>query len=104
MVTGVGDQGPVRCRAQVWRTGAWRAAPCRRPAVRDGWCGTHHPEAVAKRKTAQEAKHAARRAAWEQRWTRQSLASNIVEAALADDLDRVRTLASQLRQLQEKGA
>ena len=39
-----------KCKAKVTR-GSWgRQYGCSKNATRDGYCGTHHPEAVARRK------------------------------------------------------
>ena len=37
-----------QCKALVSRD-TWHEYPCSRKAVRDGWCGQHHPDAEAAR-------------------------------------------------------
>lgn len=42
------------CKGVVWRAsgqvaGWGRHSPCYKKATKDGYCGTHHPDAVAKR-------------------------------------------------------
>ena len=46
-----------RCKADAYGS-AWRSVRCSRRATRDGYCGQHHPDAVA-------ARHAKRDATWE---------------------------------------
>src|SRR5262245_17331607 len=43
----------TRCKGKKGRD--WRYYPCMRTATRDGYCGTHHPDAVAKREAKREA-------------------------------------------------
>ena len=43
---------------------------CSRPAKKDGYCGTHHPDAVKRRKEKQEARYAAESKAIDENWAR----------------------------------
>lgn len=45
---------PGRCKEGVWhQSGNWgRTYQCGKKATKDGYCGTHHPDAVAKRRVA----------------------------------------------------
>jgi hypothetical protein len=45
-----------RCKAMI-RTG-WHKYPCANQAKRDGYCGTHHPDAAEKRRFKAEARWA----------------------------------------------
>ena len=79
------------CQAKVW--GGYRMIACSVTATRDGWCGTHHPDAVAKRKAASRARTQERMAALEagnQRAyadRRKIDAHDALVAALRDTLD-----------------
>ena len=45
------------CKARV-KVGSWgRARECNRPATKDGFCSVHHPEAVAARDAARDARY-----------------------------------------------
>ena len=37
----------LKCKKEVMD--GWRSRPCSRSAVKDGFCGIHHPDAVTKR-------------------------------------------------------
>ena len=50
-----------RCKGEAHTPGpggGW--FPCQYPAKFDGWCGVHHPDAVARREAKQRAKYEAR--------------------------------------------
>ncbi len=50
----------ARCKAGVWSKDRWsRYSQCSRKAGTDGWCVTHHPDAVAGRLVAQNARYLA---------------------------------------------
>lgn len=55
---------------------------CSRPAVKDGYCHTHHPDAVAKRRAKSDAKfdYSMRKTRWE--WEDRRLQNAVVEAVL----------------------
>lgn len=36
----------ARCQADVWHAGSFRPVQCSRNATMDGYCKTHHPEAM----------------------------------------------------------
>ncbi|HYE57854.1 MAG TPA: hypothetical protein VD948_05085 [Rhodothermales bacterium] len=42
------------CKGEAWN--GWNWVGCSKPAKRDGFCGTHHPDAVAARKAKNEAR------------------------------------------------
>lgn len=52
---------PSRCKAGVWDSqSSWpRYDQCQRKAGQDGWCKQHHPDAVAERAKASDAKYKA---------------------------------------------
>jgi len=48
-----------RCKKELWP--GWHTYQCENKAKRDGWCGIHHPDAVAKRRAKSDAKYKAQR-------------------------------------------
>ncbi len=44
-----------RCKKDVWKPGAFRPNQCKRIATLDGYCLTHHPVAVEKRRARNDA-------------------------------------------------
>jgi hypothetical protein len=55
------------CAARVWNGSVSRSVPCRRAATRDGYCATHHPDAVAKREQRAAARAEAASASFRER-------------------------------------
>lgn len=68
-----------RCTANVWhRIGMWgQHYQCEKKAVRDGFCGTHHPDAKKKREEQGAARAKARRQAWDRDWAEERRRSEI---------------------------
>ena len=44
------DEMTEYCKETVRRPGAWQRSQCDNKAKRDGYCGTHHPDAVKRRR------------------------------------------------------
>ena len=55
----------ISCKARVWN--GWSSVSCSKKVSKDGFCSTHHPEAVAARKAKMEEKWKAKRALWDQK-------------------------------------
>lgn len=51
-------QSEERCKARVFRAGAFSGSSCARSATKDGYCTQHHPEA-------EKARSDARKAEWD---------------------------------------
>jgi hypothetical protein len=75
-----------RCKAESYheRTGF---LPCINDAVRDGYCGVHHPDSVAKRKAKADARYAAKLAQWDRIGAREREQSR--KAAAYDELHKL---------------
>jgi hypothetical protein len=54
-----------KCKAVIRGGSAWHTSYCSKPATRDGWCGTHHPEAAQRRKDKAAQRDAELNAQWE---------------------------------------
>lgn len=89
-----------QCKGSVWERVSplsRRGRPCQVPAKRDGWCGIHHPDAVAKKRAAREARWAAENATRSAARNRQ-----ISNEHKAIDHDRVSALAAKYRDALER--
>lgn len=73
---------PNRCRAGVWS--GYRDYQCSKKPTRDGYCGTHHPDAQKRRDAEGDAKYAAKRARWRREADIESARAEVLRLALED--------------------
>ncbi len=61
------QEGKVKdqCNSRTYLRDAFGGFVCRNTATRDGYCGVHHPDAVAKRKAKSEERYAQKSAEWD---------------------------------------
>lgn len=57
---------PTRCKQMVWSE--WSSHQCASKAKKDGYCMTHHPDRVAAKRAAREAKWDAESKARSEQW------------------------------------
>lgn len=68
------------CKERVMDSTGWHPYPCSKPAKRDGYCGVHHPDAVARRRAKSYALHARKMADLDSRANRENLKRKLLEA------------------------
>jgi len=54
-----------KCNSRTYLRDAFGGFVCRNTAIYDGYCGVHHPDAVAKRKAKSDEQYAQKRAEWD---------------------------------------
>lgn len=91
-----------RCQATVWRrsgqvAGWGRDYPCQKAAVKDGFCGTHHPDATAKREARLEEEREAQRQRDRARWAREARDRNLIAVINGMSADDIAALPLSLR-------
>lgn len=70
-----------KCKAEVWPAHGYRHVACGKTAKRDGFCGTHHPDAVAARRAKSEAMYRQQAEERQAKWDAQhQQASDAAEA------------------------
>ena len=74
----------TRCTGSVWVDSRMGHAPCSNRATRDGFCGIHHPDAVAKRRAKSDQHYAAQRVRDDVKWA--SVRRNAAKAELFGEL------------------
>ena len=52
----------TQCKRKIYRSAIGAHTQCRLPAVRDGWCRVHHPDAIETRYQKQRARAEAKSA------------------------------------------
>jgi len=70
------------CQATCWKAGAWRPVRCSKAATREGYCGTHHPDAVAKRDAERTARQDAEMESYRRDRAREQARRDLMTAAL----------------------
>ena len=74
-----------RCSKKIVIDSLWnRHRLCRRPAIRDGYCKQHHPDAEAARRKASDARFAEQRAIEDAKWEAKRIRDR--KAELFDEL------------------
>ena len=69
----------TKCKASVRGPSAWDGySQCSRPAGDDGWCKTHHPDAVATRRNAAEQRYEKQRRADAMGWYGESFMAALI--------------------------
>lgn len=91
-----------RCQGQVFHAsgmvrGWGRHIQCSKRATKEGYCGIHHPDAVAKRQAATEERLKAESERLTDRWKREARDRAIVLAVLALTPDERATLPQSVR-------
>ena len=74
----------ARCAGSVWVDSRMGRAACSARATRDGFCGIHHPDAVAKRKAKSDQHYAAQRLKNDAKWA--TVRRNAAKAELFGEL------------------
>ena len=64
---------PKYCKAAVFPSNGWSSYQCSNTVKKDGWCGTHHPDAEAKRRKKSDDKYKAERKRSDEKWERERL-------------------------------
>ena len=58
-----------RCKGEFYGDGRWpRKLRCSKRATRDGFCGTHHPDAVARREKERTERYVEKQNAFQREW------------------------------------
>ena len=91
-----------RCKGTAWNPsgqvrGGGREVGCSKPATRDGWCGTHHPDAVAKREARVEAERKVQAERDRARWAREARNRTLLATIDRMTADEIATLPELLR-------
>lgn len=93
-------QEKVKCKVQVGY--GWSKHQCSRGATRDGYCGTHHPDATKARRAKLDAKWQAKQAYWKWQTEERKAITFVVQTAVEwergeADGDLLRQAVSELK-------